>query len=130
MKNSSTKILVAVLLALVITAAAVAQKNKAKGLPDPQNHNLIIKDQSPPELTSKARHRGIHGTIRLKVEFLATGKIGDIVVVYEDPANSWTAVDMVESAIKATKKIKFEPAVKDGVAVTVYKLTEFRLDVP
>jgi outer membrane biosynthesis protein TonB len=62
----------------------------------------------------------ISGVVRLKVRFLETGKIGDIVTVNSLPYGA------VENSIEAAKKIKFRPAIKDGKPVTVSKILEYR----
>jgi TonB family protein len=62
----------------------------------------------------------ISGVVRLKVRFLETGKIGDIVTVSGLPYGA------SENAIEAAKKIKFKPAVKDGKPITVSKTVEYR----
>jgi TonB family protein len=62
----------------------------------------------------------ISGVVRLKVRFLETGKIGDIVTVNSLPYGA------LENAIEAAKKIKFKPAIKDGKPITVSKIVEYR----
>jgi TonB family protein len=130
MKNIVFKVCSALAVMFFAASLVSAQKNKGSETIDPRNHNIVLKNHVQPELTGKARKKGMHGTLRLKVAFLAEGKIGDVIVIGEYPVDSWNAVDMIESAIRAAKRMKFEPAVKDGVPITVYKVVEFRNDVP
>ena len=55
----------------------------------------------------------VQGTVRLKVEFLKTGKIGKIVPVTRLPHG------LTESAIKAAGKIRFRPKRVAGKNATV-----------
>jgi len=55
------------------------------------------------------------GTIVLRVEFHADGAIGEVNLIRRMPRG------LSESALKAAKKIRFQPAVKDGVAITVHR---------
>ena len=67
---------------------------------------------------SSIKESRVEGVVRLHVTFLASGEIGEITVV--------SGVDgLTELAIAAARKIKFEPAKKNGVAYTVKKLVEY-----
>lgn len=59
------------------------------------------------------------GTVALRVQFLATGEIGEIKIVNGLPFGA------NENAIDAAKRIKFEPAIKDGKPVTVFRVVQF-----
>lgn len=61
----------------------------------------------------------ISGVVRLKVVFLASGKVGEILVV------SGLAEDLNQQAIAAAKNLKFEPAKKNGVAIDITKTVEY-----
>lgn len=117
------------ILVLIVSGSISAYAQSEKEKSDPLNHGVNIKNIPAPVLSEKAKSRGINGEIVLNVTFLATGKIGDVVVVQETPLNSWTFADMVESAIKTAKKIKFEPAVKNGEPVAVTKPVVITLNV-
>ena len=52
-------------------------------------------------------------TYLLKVEFLATGEVGKVVVLSGFPVSNLT-----DLAVEAAKKIKFKPAQIDGKPVT------------
>src|SRR5688500_18134779 len=59
--------------------------------------------------------------ISLKVEFLASEKIGDVALV----SNSCNDKSLEQQAFEAAKKMKFEPQLKDGKKVPVTKTVEF-----
>jgi TonB family protein len=72
-----------------------------------------------PTYTVEARKNGVTGSIKLRVSFLASGTIGDVISVNTLPDG------LTESAIEAAKGIKFQPATKNGTPLTVTKLVEY-----
>ena len=71
-----------------------------------------IIDKPPPTYTQEARMHNVTGRISLTAVLCSSGHITDIQVVKGLPDG------LTESAIAAAKKIKFEPAQKDGQAVS------------
>ncbi len=65
----------------------------------------------------------VQGTVTLRVEFLASSKIGKI-----SPVSS-LGYGLTENAMEAAKKIKFEPAVKNGKPITVTKPIQFSFTI-
>ncbi len=63
------------------------------------------------------------GKVVLRVKFLETGKIGEITVI------SGLTKAKTESAIEAARKIKFEPAMRNGVAYSVIKPVEYNFTI-
>jgi len=61
----------------------------------------------------------IQGTVRIRVEFLESGEIRQIVVVSGLPYGA------SENAVEAAKKIKFIPAKKNGQTVTTVRVISF-----
>jgi hypothetical protein len=61
----------------------------------------------------------LQGIARLRVTFLDCGKIGKIQPVSRLPYG------LTENAVEAAKKIRFEPAMKNGKPVTVAKVVEY-----
>ncbi len=57
----------------------------------------------------------VQGTISLRVEFLADGQVGKVIPVSTLPFG------LTENAVEAAKKIKFEPAKKEGVSQNITK---------
>lgn len=73
--------------------------------------------------TDAARKNGIEGDVRLRVIFLSSGEIGSISPVTTLPDG------LTEQAIAAARQIKFIPATKSGVPVSVAKLVEYRFSI-
>ncbi|MGI8493789.1 MAG: TonB family protein, partial [Pyrinomonadaceae bacterium] len=79
--------------------------------------HIFAKQQ--PRYTAQARKNGTSGTVRLQVEFLSSGEIGDVVPLSRLPDG------LTESAVEAAKSIKFKPATKKGQSLTVTKIVEY-----
>lgn len=73
--------------------------------------------------TFEARANSIEGNVLLRVSFLANGKVGDITPLKELPYG------LTEQAIAAAKKIKFEPMIRDGEAVSVTKQVKYNFTI-
>ena len=71
------------------------------------------------QYTVAARDSGVQGTVILSAIFRADGKITDLTIIRGLP------LGLNEEAIKAASKIKFKPAIKDGVPVSVKMSMEF-----
>src|SRR5262249_60720080 len=71
------------------------------------------------QYTQEAKDNNVEGIVVLDVVFGADRQIGDIKVVRGLPHG------LTENAITAAKKIRFEPAVKDGQLVSVRGTLEF-----
>lgn len=67
----------------------------------------VIKSKPNPAYPHEARRHGVRGTVKLRIIFGADGKIGDKIDVLEGLPHGVT-----EEAIKAARRIKFEPARK------------------
>jgi TonB family protein len=79
--------------------------------------------QEKPKYTKDARDNGIEGTVVLNVVFRAEGRITNIRVVRGLPDG------LTEKAIEAAQKTRFNPAVKDGVPVSVRGNLEFSFNL-
>ncbi|MDQ4121318.1 MAG: energy transducer TonB [Acidobacteriota bacterium] len=64
----------------------------------------------------------MRGTVRLRVQFLASGEIGNVDVI------SGLPYGVSETAAEAAKRIKFEPAYKNGQPVNSVKVLEYFFD--
>jgi TonB family protein len=71
------------------------------------------------DYTQPARINEVEGAVRLRVSFLASGEIGEVTPI------SGLAYGLTEQAIAAARQIKFEPATRDGIAVSVVKIVEY-----
>ena len=76
-----------------------------------------------PAFTEGARKFQVSGVVRIRAIFAATGEVTNIVVVKGLPHGlTWRALD-------AAKKIKFEPAQKDGHVVSQYIVLEYYFNI-
>jgi TonB family protein len=75
------------------------------------------------QYTQEAKDNKIEGTVILGVVFGVDGQLGEIRVIKGLPHG------LTEKAIEATKKIRFEPAVKDGQPVSVRGSIEFSFNL-
>ncbi len=75
-----------------------------------QKFRLIAKPKAT--YTDPARQNSVQGNVTLRVQLLASGQVGSITPVSRLPYG------LTEQAIAAARQIKFEPAKRDGVAVT------------
>lgn len=78
---------------------------------------ILYKERA--KYTEEARTNKVQGTVTLSVEYLADGRIGQVRVVRGLPDG------LSESAIEAAKRIRFNPAVKNGAPVSVRGNIEF-----
>lgn len=87
---------------------------------------LAILSKPRPNYTDEARKKGVEGTVTLKITFLANGEIGDVIYVSENSKKKkLTKYGLVNQAIEAAKKIKFEPAKKNGQPLTSIAAIEY-----
>jgi TonB family protein len=84
-----------------------------------QTKQLVILEKPAPELPDKYGTLDVSGTVKLKVEFVSDGKIGNVV-----PVSSPHPL-LTQRAVEAAKRIKFSPEMQDGVAVTIDKFVEY-----
>jgi TonB family protein len=69
--------------------------------------------------TEEARLKHVQGTVVLKATFTADGRITDISVIHGLPDG------LTEKAIEAAHRIRFQPALRDGVPVSVRASLEY-----
>lgn len=85
--------------------------------------SVKILSKQPAKYTTLARIFGLEGNVVLRVTFLANGTIGSITPVKKLPFG------LTDSAISATKSIRFEPATKNGVAYSVSKTVQYTFTI-
>ena len=74
--------------------------------------------------TDQARNYAITGTVALGLLFTADGRVILEKVIRELPDG------LTEQAIEAAQKMRFKPAMKDGVAVNVRLTLEYTFGLP
>lgn len=79
----------------------------------------IIRTRPEPEYTVAARQNGINGKVVLRAVLAADGKVKHILVIRP------LSHGLTEQAIKAARRIKFDPAVKDGRPVSQFIQFEY-----
>lgn len=84
-------------------------------------YELIEKPQ--PGYTETARYNGVEGVVRLKVEFLATGEIGEVIPMTYLPNG------LTERAVAAAKKIKFKPKLINGKPETTIVDVDYNFSI-
>lgn len=95
-------------------------KNKVEGGKDKEfDSALKIISKRPARYTPEARRNGVSGTVILLVEFTGDGRIGNIFPYKPLPDG------LTENSIDSARRIKFEPAVRDGKPVSVIKFIEY-----
>jgi TonB family protein len=72
-----------------------------------------------PEYTGEAELADISATVEAQVVFSATGEIGRIELT------RWAGFGLDESAARAIKELKFKPATRDGMAISVRALVRY-----
>jgi len=85
----------------------------------PLNSPFRILSKPNATYTETARRNQVNGTVRLRIEFLSTGEIGEIVPITELPDG------LTDQAIAAAKGIRFQPQRVNGVAKTTKKIVEY-----
>ena len=73
--------------------------------------------------TDTARQNGVSGTVTLRMVLAASGEVTNITVVAGLPDG------LSEKAIAAARQIKFEPAMKDGRAVSQYIQVQYNFSI-
>jgi TonB family protein len=123
--NARIRTLLIVSLLLGCSGLAHSQNAVLTKPSEQQTVAIKFKEKPTPSYTAEARKAGIEGTVRLKVVFLATGRVGSIVVASVSDEKSFDEFGLTKQAIKAAKKIRFEPARRDGVPINVVKIIEY-----
>ena len=84
---------------------------------------LKILSQPRPGYTTEARNNSTEGMLRLRVTFSASGEITGVSAITSLPDG------LTEQAIAAARDIKFVPAKRDGVPISVTKTIEYRFSL-
>lgn len=84
-----------------------------------QDSDVIITEKPIPEYTNAALQNSVEGKITARVTFKADGTIGKVFLL------SYLPNGLNQKAIEAAKKIKFFPAMKNNVPITVTREVEF-----
>ena len=80
-----------------------------------ENRPLKLLEIPLPPVPNEIRNTKVQGTVIVRVEFLANGKIGKVIAIRELPYG------LTEDIVDFAKKIKFEPKVANSQSVTSFK---------
>lgn len=83
----------------------------------------VITLKAEPGFTDSARRFEVTGTVRLRAVLHKSGQVTGVSVVTSLPHG------LTEKAIEATKRMRFEPAQKDGRAVSQYVVLEYNYQI-
>lgn len=89
----------------------------------PNTTRVKILEKKPPQYTDRARENLVKGEIRLLVGFEADGTIGHILVLRT------LGYGLDQEAVKAARRIKFEPATVDGKPVAAVLQINYTFDI-
>jgi TonB family protein len=84
---------------------------------------VVIKDKPVPEYTLIARQHGVEGVVVLRAVFRSSGKVTNIQATKTLPDG------LTDQAIDAAKRIKFDPAEKDGHPVAMFLQLEYHFSL-
>ncbi|HEX8250680.1 MAG TPA: energy transducer TonB [Pyrinomonadaceae bacterium] len=73
--------------------------------------------------TEAAKLNHVEGVVRVRVTFMASGEIGSTIPI------SGLPFGLTEQALAAARRIKFEPATRDDIPVSVTKVVEYNFSI-
>ena len=83
----------------------------------------VLLSKPEPGFTEEARKNNVMGTVKLRLVLAASGAVTNVSVVKGLPDG------LTEKAIAAAKQIRFQPAQKDGRAVSQYAVIEYSFNI-
>jgi len=83
----------------------------------------VITFKPEPSFTETARRFEVTGVVRLRAVLYKTGEIKNVSVIKSLPHG------LTEKSVDAAKRIRFEPARKDGQAVSQYVVLEYNYNI-
>lgn len=121
MKKSLATFVSSVLLSFSLIAIVVGQETISNQSQDSGKPDVALKITSKPRvsLDPRCRERG-EGTVTLRVTFDVSKKVMDVSIIRKSSCSYFD-----QDAIKAAKRIKFEPALKNGQPMTTTKMLEY-----
>jgi len=114
-----------IILALSFQVPHALGQTKCKGLPTGPGRGTqrpggaVIKVKPKAEYTKAALRHQVQGTVILRVVLHSSGRVRDVCVVKGLPYG------LTRRAVEAAYRIEFEPAVKEGRAISATTLVEY-----
>jgi TonB family protein len=87
------------------------------------SQRALITFKPEPGFTEEARRNNVTGTVRLRAVLSASGEVTNVSVVKGLPDG------LTNKAIEAAKRIRFNPAQKDGRTVSQYVVLEYNFNI-
>jgi len=120
-----TSIILAILLFTIIFAGAVNAQdkddsNKIETKIEKQEYDQNIKIKKKPRVGTARFCSQSSGVVRLRVTFDKSAQVTNVETVSSSGCDRFD-----RNAVSAAKKIKFEPAIKNGEPITVTRLVEY-----
>jgi TonB family protein len=91
--------------------------------PGADTRTIKVLTKPRPAYTDSARYAGVSGSVTLMVHFSEDGKVKDVLVL------KGLGFGLDQEAIRAVRKVKFEPARKDGTPVSVVKRVQYNFSL-
>jgi len=99
---------------------AFEKSNAKPTVPQPKYERSVKLTNRPrPKYTEKARGNHASGTVRIAIELRADGAVGFVFPLQT------IKQDLIQPSLDAAKGTQFEPAMKDGKAVTVITMFQY-----
>lgn len=115
MNKKHLMLFVALFLTMFLFETANAQDSNQKE--KPKDRPLEIKSKIPTQIPDCQQSSGL---VQLKVTFDKSKKVTNVEIATSSGCDNFD-----KEAIRVAKKIKFNPAIKDGELVTVTKIIEY-----
>jgi TonB family protein len=84
----------------------------------------VIKSRPTPDYPRAARSKEVQGVVRLRIILRSDGRVDDRITVLKSLPEGVT-----EEAIKAARRIKFEPALEGDRKVSQYAVVEYKFNI-
>ncbi len=88
------------------------------------DHPAILRDKIEPIYPKEARDNGWQGVVKLQVQILKNGRVGQIIVIQ---SSGYDCMD--KAAIQAGRLWKYKPALKDGKPVESIKIQSHQFNL-
>ncbi len=125
--NKIALIIVALLAVSLLNVSAQTSQTDSQQKESSSGKSLtkmaVIKSKPRPDYTKEARQNRTEGTVTLKCLLSSSGKVTNVMVVQGLPDG------LTEEAIKAARKIKFQPAMKDGRVVSLWVQINYEFEL-
>lgn len=118
-----TVILISAFIFLLFSVGFGQQSSTSNGQKSLDQNVRILHKPKPAGPDQSNGSVCIQGTVILRIEFLKSGEIGEIIPVKSLPYG------LTENSITSAKKIRFKPARKNGKAITVFRQVEFPFSI-